>query len=134
MDLSTSVEGRTNLRVLVIDDQQDTAETLAILMRHEGHKVRTCCKSIESAEIAKLEQPDVVLLDIGMPKMDGYAVVRRLREQRETAHACIVAVTGHSLPADKERIKVAGFDAHIVKPYDVRDILDTIGRVRESSH
>ena len=106
------------LRVLVVDDNKDAADTLAMAVRHAGHKVQVAYNGIQAILFALKEQPHVILLDIGLPQIDGYTIVRELRNRSETRHAKIIAVTGHGLPADIERTKVAGFDAHLLKPVD----------------
>jgi two-component system CheB/CheR fusion protein len=104
--------------VLVVDDNQDSAESLALLLRLEGHTVAVAFDGITAlAEAAKF-RPEAVLLDIGMPGMDGYQVVRELRAKEPTKSAVIVALTGYGQPEDRARGKAAGFDDHLTKPVD----------------
>jgi CheY-like chemotaxis protein len=113
----------SHLRILVVDDNQDAAESLAILLRLEGHDVAMAFDGPTAlAEAARL-QPQVVLLDVGMPGMDGYQVVRELRKRESTQSAVILALTGYGQPEDKARAKAAGFTDHLTKPVDPRLVI-----------
>jgi signal transduction histidine kinase/ActR/RegA family two-component response regulator len=112
-------------RVLVVDDNADAAESLAIILRLQGHEVRAEYGAAAALEAAQRDCPDVVLLDIGLPSMDGYEVARRMRSDARLAATRIVALTGYGQPADKERARRAGFDAHLIKPLDF-DALERI--------
>jgi PAS domain S-box-containing protein len=105
-------------RILVADDNADSALGLAALLRGAGHDVEVAFDGEEALALAERHQPEVVLLDIGMPRLDGYAVCRRLR-RRAGAGMLIVAQTGWGQAADRERAREAGFDAHFVKPVDL---------------
>jgi len=106
------------LRVLVVDDNLDAAETLAMLLEMSGHDVKMANDGPEAIEVARRELPQVVLLDIGMPGMNGYDVARKLREQPETRGMVLVAMTGWGQEEDMARSKEAGFDHHLVKPVE----------------
>ena len=106
------------LRVLVVDDNHDAADTLAMLLEMMGHDVKTANDGLEAIKVAKSELPQVVLLDIGMPGMNGYDVARKLREQPETRGVVLVAMTGWGQDEDRARSKEAGFDHHLVKPVE----------------
>jgi two-component system CheB/CheR fusion protein len=113
-------------RVLVVDDNVDSAESLALLLRLYGHDVRLAHDGLTALEEVRASAPDVVLLDIGLPKMDGYAVARHLREEPAFAHVKLIAMTGYGQDEDRRRAKEAGFDHHLVKPVDfdaLRDLL-----------
>jgi CheY-like chemotaxis protein len=103
-------------RVLVIDDNQDAAESLALLLRLDGHEV--CCgySAADALAMAQAWAADVVLLDIGLPDMDGYELARRLRAELPPTPLRLVAVTGYGQPEDLRRSVEAGFDDHLVKP------------------
>jgi PAS domain S-box-containing protein len=113
-----SKEGTRSLRILIVDDNVDAADSIAMLLSMEGHKTRT----VNTARAALLAVPDfkpeVVLLDIGLPEMDGYEVARRLRTQNGVHRMRLVAVTGYGQPADRQRAHAAGFDEHMVKPVE----------------
>ncbi|HET6879163.1 MAG TPA: ATP-binding protein [Pirellulales bacterium] len=104
------------VRVLVVDDNQDVALTLAALVRHGGHEVRTAHDGPTALELAGSYQPDLVLVDIGLPGMDGYEVARRLRAEIGLANAVLAALTGYGQEEDRQRSEEAGFDQHLIKP------------------
>ena len=103
-------------RILVVDDNVDAANTSALLLNLLGHKVKTAIDGVSGIEAARTFKPEVVLLDIGLPGMDGYEVARRLRNTPETADSLIIAISGYGQAEDRRRSKEAGFDHHVVKP------------------
>jgi PAS domain S-box-containing protein len=105
-------------RVLVVDDNQDAASTVAMLLESRGHEVKTAHDGEQALRVASDFKPDVVLLDIGLPKMNGYDVCRRLREQSWSEGLIVVALTGWGQTEDRRKSEVAGFDEHLVKPVD----------------
>ena len=105
-------------RVLVVDDNRDSADSLAMLLELAGHDVRTAHDGLEAVDAAVAFQPNVILLDIGMPRLNGYAAARRIREQQRERPVFLVALTGLGQEADRQRSQEAGFDAHLVKPAD----------------
>jgi CheY-like chemotaxis protein len=105
-------------RVLVVDDDADTVQTTALLFEMQGFHADTALNGPEAIERARSECPDLVLLDIEMPHMDGYEVARLLRDIGCHAAPLLVAVTGLAYPADKRRCAEAGFDLHLPKPVD----------------
>jgi PAS domain S-box-containing protein len=118
-----------SLRVLVVDDNVDTAGSLAMLLRESGHDVRTAHDGPNALEAALNYRPNVVLLDIGLPGLDGYEVAKRLRQQPVLQQVALVAMTGYGQESDRQRSQQAGFDHHLVKPVDfgkVEQILATI--------
>jgi PAS domain S-box-containing protein len=123
-----------SLRVLVVDDNADAAAMLAMLLEAAGHQVSVEHGSVRAVERARAEAPDVCLLDIGLPEMDGNELAKRLRRQPETASAVLVAVTGYGQETDREHSRVAGFDHHLVKPVDTAKlaaIFETINKSRQ---
>ncbi|MGY6217208.1 PAS domain S-box protein [Methylolobus aquaticus] len=104
------------LRVLVVDDNRDAADTLAMLMTGLGSTVRVVYEGAAALEILPAFEPDIVLLDIGMPGMDGYEVARRIRQLPSGARILLVAVTGWGEEKDQQRTREAGFDRHLTKP------------------
>jgi PAS domain S-box-containing protein len=105
-------------RILVVDDNVDAATTLQLLLKSLGHETRAVHDGLQALEAAQDFQPDVVLLDIGMPGLDGYEVARRLRALKREQPMRIVAITGWGQEADRGRSREAGFDLHLVKPVD----------------
>lgn len=110
----------TPRRILIVDDNADAADTLATLLSVEGHETVAIYGASEAIERAPVIKPEVILLDIGLPQMDGYEVAIRLR--RLLDGVSIVALTGYGRPEDKKRARQAGFDAHLVKPVDYAEL------------
>jgi PAS domain S-box-containing protein len=106
------------LRVLIVDDNVDAADSTAMLLSLDGYETHSVHSARAALEVASSISPDVVLLDIGLPEMDGYEVARRLRSLPQGAPSMIVALTGYGQPADRERASVAGFDEFLVKPVE----------------
>jgi CheY-like chemotaxis protein len=102
-------------RILVVDDNEDGATMLAALLEFDGHQVTTSLSGLEAVDIAIAARPDVVLLDIGLPGLDGYEVARRIRAAADGA-VRLVAITGYGRDEDRARARDAGFAAHLVKP------------------
>jgi CheY-like chemotaxis protein len=105
-------------RLLVVDDNKDAANSLAALLRLQGHEVRVAHDGSSGLEIAKAYRPEMIFLDIGMPEMDGYEVARRLRNDQDLKNIVLAALTGWGQQADRQRTTEAGFDHHLVKPAD----------------
>ena len=106
------------LRILVADDNVDSALTMAALLAMYGHEVCTAHDGLEALEKMRRFKPDVAILDIGMPKMNGYSVARNIRSRSNEAQPLLIAVTGWGQEEDRRRSKDAGFDHHLVKPVD----------------
>jgi signal transduction histidine kinase/ActR/RegA family two-component response regulator len=121
--VADAAHGRT---VLVVDDNRDLAESLAQVLRLWGHDVSVAYDGAAALEAAKTHPPEVVLLDIGLPILDGYQVARRLRQQRGLERARIVAVTGYGREEDRQKAREAGFDVHLVKPVDPKDLQELL--------
>ena len=116
-DLESPSEG--SLRVLVADDNMDAAASLALVLEMKGHHVRTVHDGVEAVQAAASFQPDIVILDIGMPRLDGYEACRQIRAQPGSGDMLIIALSGWGQVEDKQRSKEAGFNHHLVKPADV---------------
>jgi two-component system CheB/CheR fusion protein len=112
-------------RVLVIDDNEDAASTLKECLELLGHEVCVAGDGPSGLTLARRLAPDVVVCDIGLPGMDGYAVARALRADEATRGAYLVALSGYALPDDLRRAREAGFDRHLAKPLE----LDALQRV-----
>jgi len=106
------------LRVLVVDDNVDAADSTAMLLSLDGYETHSVHSAQAALESAPSFNPDVVLLDIGLPEMDGYDVAQRLREQAAGAPMALIALTGYGQPADRDRATQAGFDEFLVKPVE----------------
>jgi CheY-like chemotaxis protein len=105
-------------RILVADDNPDSASTLSLMLEVMGNEVRTARDGEEAVEVARAFRPDAILLDIGMPRLNGYDACARIRAQPGNAGACIVALTGWGQNEDKDRAQAAGFDRFLVKPVE----------------
>ena len=110
---------RQGLRLIVVDDNQDAANSLAMLLRFQGHDVRVAFSGMAALEITNHYQPHAILLDIGMPGMDGYEAARRLREQDGLREVTLIALTGWGHSEDRRRTAEAGFNHHLVKPPEI---------------
>ena len=106
------------LRILVVDDSVDSADSLSMLLQINGHDTRTAFDGVEAVECAGEFRPQVILLDIGLPRLNGYDACRQIREQPWGQDMTIIALTGWGQDEDKQRTLDAGFDGHIVKPVD----------------
>ncbi len=115
---AADAETGSGRRVLVVDDNRDAAESMGMLLEMSGCKVRIAFDGPEALRIAEEYVPEVVLLDIGMPGMDGYEVARRLRASPKTRSARLIALTGWGQAEDKQRTAAAGFDEHFTKPVE----------------
>ncbi len=120
-----------SLRVLVVDDNVDTVTTLALLVNESGHDVRTAYDGSAVLEAALDYRPNVVLLDIGLPGLNGFEVAKQLRQQPALQNAVLVAMTGYGGASDLQRSFEAGFDHHLVKPGDFGKVLQILATVSE---
>jgi CheY-like chemotaxis protein len=110
-------------RVLVVDDNVDAAESLATVLRMWDYEVWTAFDGPEALQAAASCRPDVILLDIGLPGLDGYEVARRLRANPTAGRPLVAALTGYGQEEDRRRSREAGFDLHLVKPVDPDELL-----------
>jgi CheY-like chemotaxis protein len=116
--------------VLVVDDNDDAAESLAMLLQAAGAEVHTARNGPAGLEAARRFTPHAILLDLGMPGMDGFEVARRLRAEPGQEGAVLVALTGWGQEEDRRRTRDSGFDHHLTKPVDVDQLLDILGRIK----
>jgi CheY-like chemotaxis protein len=114
-------------RVLVVDDNEDAAESIALLLSMGGHQVRVELNGPAALAAFPEFQPDVVLLDIGLPEIDGYEVARRLRDGQDGRELLLIALTGYGREEDVQRSREAGFDHHMVKPVDFPQLEALVG-------
>jgi CheY-like chemotaxis protein len=124
------------IRILVVEDDRDSADGLALLLGTMGHECTVARDGVDAVGRAREFAPDVVLLDLGLPVVDGYETCRRLRAEEATRAALIVALTGWGQSDDVRRTREAGFDLHLVKPIDLaqlRELLAGGGRRPDSS-
>jgi signal transduction histidine kinase len=119
---STGPFPATCRNILIVDDNHDSAQSLSMLLRLSGHHVETAYDGPGALEQAANHLPDVILLDIGLPGMNGLEVARRIRENERLKHLVLVALTGYGQEEDRQRSQEAGFDAHFVKPVDLKEL------------
>jgi PAS domain S-box-containing protein len=116
----------TGRRILVVDDNQDSARSLAMLLRLTGNETHMSYDGLEAVEAAARFRPDVILMDIGLPKLNGYEAARRIRQQPWNRHAALIALTGWGQEEDRQRSRAAGFNSHLVKPVDLDDLMKVL--------
>jgi len=109
-------------RILVVDDNNDSAETLGTLLKLKGNYIRTAHDGLEAVQAADAFHPELVLLDIGLPKLNGYEVAQHIRRQPWGRDVILVALTGWGQEQDRRRSQEAGFNLHVVKPIDFEDL------------
>lgn len=109
-------------RILIVDDNRDGAASLAMLLTVMGNDTRTARDGLQAVEQADAFRPEVIVLDIGLPKLNGYDACRHIREQAWAKDTLIVAATGWGQDEDRRRSKEAGFDHHLVKPVDAAEL------------
>ena len=115
------------LRMLVVDDNHDAASSLAMLLELDGHAVAMAHNGTSALAAAEAHRPEITLLDLGLPGMDGYEVCRRIRERPWGGRMILVALTGWGLEEDRSRTRAAGFDGHLVKPVSYSDLVALLG-------
>jgi signal transduction histidine kinase/CheY-like chemotaxis protein len=130
---SSEPHANTPGRILVVDDKHEAAETLAVYLRLHGHEVRVAKDGMEALEASAEFRPHVILLDIGLPRMDGFAVARAIRSQPWGISVFLVAVTGWGHVDDKRRAVQAGFDQHLTKPVDPQALASMLGQARSAA-
>jgi CheY-like chemotaxis protein len=121
-----AIESESSLRVLIVEDNADAAESLAVWLELDGFEVRVALTGAQAQRHALAFAPDVVLLDLGLPDVDGYSLGETLRELPETCRARLLALSGHA--PDDDRAAAVGFVAHLVKPIDPGTVADLLRR------
>ena len=119
------------LRILLIEDNVDAAESACLLLRHEGHEVETAFDAETGLDTAHRFAPDVILCDIGLPGMDGYQIIRKIREDAALRSIYVVALTGYGRDADRAKALASGFDLHLTKPIDWPTLAATLGKAQK---
>ncbi|MGQ0764865.1 MAG: chemotaxis protein CheB [Gemmatimonadota bacterium] len=124
---------RARCRILVVDDNRDSADSLSMMLELRGYETRIAYDGLSAVDAAADFGPDVVLLDIGLPKLNGFEVARRIRKQEREGPLLLVALTGWGQESDRQRSHDAGFDAHMVKPVDMDQLTAILERFLEKS-
>ena len=118
-------------RILIVDDNRDSAESLAMLMGLAGHETTICHDGLDAVDLAETWRPEILILDIGLPRLNGYEVCRRIRERDWGKSILILAMTGWGQDEDRRKSAEAGFNSHLVKPIDYNQVIDLIGKWSE---
>jgi PAS domain S-box-containing protein len=126
-DAPSETGGASALRVLVVDDNEDVARSIEMLLQILGHDVEVAHDGVAALALARKSHPDVVLLDLGLPLMNGYDVARALRGDARFGTTLLVACTGYGREQDRDRVREAGFDEHLVKPVHAADLARLLG-------
>jgi DNA-binding response OmpR family regulator len=121
------------IKVLVVDDDRDSVEMLKILLDMNGGATHVAYDGVEAVKLAEELRPEVVLLDIGLPKIDGYEACRRIREHAWGRHMIVVALTGRGLDDDRAMSQRSGFDMHLVKPVEPELLLTVLAATPRGS-
>jgi CheY-like chemotaxis protein len=117
------------LRVLVVEDDADTAQSMAILLRLHGHEAQIATDGARALQSMQDHVPDAVLLDLGLPGMDGYQLARRIREHSASKHKpVLIAISGYGRREDRLRSRAAGIDHHFLKPTDPEALIESLQR------
>lgn len=118
------------IRIVLVEDNPDVRDMLQTLLELDGHEVGAAADGQSAVEMIELQRPDVAIVDIGLPVLDGYEVARRIRSNRENAGTLLVALTGYGQAEDRKRAAAAGFDAHLVKPVDLKKLYSILATQR----
>ena len=124
---------KSPLRVLVVDDNRDSAISLSMVMSLAGHEVQSAYDGLEAIETARTFRPEVILLDIGLPRMNGYDAARSIRQEPWGQGMVLIATTGWGQDADRQRSRDAGFDHHLIKPLDPAALLGLLASIKQVS-
>jgi CheY-like chemotaxis protein len=123
----SQAESLPQRRILIVDDNKDSADSLALLLEITGNQTYMAHDGLEAVEAIEKHRPEVVLLDIGLPKLDGHEVCRRVREQPWGKDIVVIALTGWGQEDDRRKSEEAGFNGHLVKPVDYDKLLKLLG-------
>jgi two-component system cell cycle response regulator DivK len=113
-------------RILIVEDNSDMRDFLRRVLARHGYAHLEAADGVEGMEIARRDHPDLILMDMSLPELDGFEATRRLKADETTQHVPIIAVTAHARPVDERRALEAGCDAYLSKPYSLREFLDVV--------
>jgi CheY-like chemotaxis protein len=129
--VSSSLDRATPKRVLLIEDSRDAREMFRMMLEFAGHTVFEAEDGDRGLKLLEIEHPDVAIIDIGLPGIDGYQVAKCIREQPNGRGMLLLALTGYGFPSDYRRSAEAGFDHHLVKPVDLCELARLLGKLGE---
>jgi CheY-like chemotaxis protein len=124
---------KSSLRILIVDDNRDSADSLSMMLKIMGNDTRTAYDGEEAVAVANEFRPAVILLDIGLPRLNGYEACRRIREQTKGKELVIIAQTGWGQDEDRQRTHQAGFDHHMVKPVDPQALMSLLAELSNAA-
>jgi CheY-like chemotaxis protein len=119
-------------RVLLVEDNKDNLELVRFLLERAGFEVLAGHNGQEALELARKELPDLILMDLSLPGIDGWTAARELKDDPNTSHIPLLALTAHTLPSDRKRARESGFDGYISKPIDVVNFGDSITKILQN--
>ena len=131
LDITDPSAQRNPVRVLIVDDLVDAADSLALLLRRLGYEVQATYDGASALRVAAEFVPQAILLDLALPKLDGFQIAARLRQETALQNMCLIALSGYGQADDVARTRSAGFDFHLLKPVNFEDLLrllDDCGR------
>lgn len=120
------IKGGLQKKILIVDDNQDSRDLVVKVLKNRGYQMVEAVDGEDALEKATAENPDIILMDISIPKLDGYEVTRRLKSQEKFKNIPIIALTAHAMKGDKEKAMQAGCDGYITKPISVHELPDQI--------
>jgi two-component system, cell cycle response regulator DivK len=123
----------TNNRVLLVEDNEDNFELVRFLLERAGFVVLAGHDGQEALDMARKELPDLILMDLSLPGIDGWTAARELKDDPKTSHIPLMALTAHTLPGDRKRAMESGFDGYISKPIDVVNFGDSITKILQQN-
>lgn len=124
--MQTKVTGK---RILVADDNRAGTDSMAMLLELDGHQTANAYDGVEALTIAESLRPEIILLDIGMPRLNGYEVAQRLRAEAWGKNIVIIAMSGWGQEKDQQRSRASGFDRHLIKPVNPEDLAKLIAEL-----
>jgi CheY-like chemotaxis protein len=130
MNTTPANNGFWKMRVLVVEDQADAAASMASLLRLAGHEVQIAADGVAAVEAAQAHPPDVMLLDLELPRLDGWQVAKRIQDQPWPKRPLLVAITGHADAEARRRSQEAGIDLHLAKPVDPTSLQELLRKFR----
>ena len=125
-----SVTSETAMKIVIVEDNSDSREMLTMLLKLDGYDVTAAPDGVRGFQEIAERRPDVAIVDIGLPGMDGYQVARKVRAELDRVPIRLVALTGYGRSIDTEQVLAAGFDEHLIKPVDPRELIRVLGKPR----
>lgn len=115
--------------VLVVEDQEDNRQILSVYLEYVGYRVVSAVNGADGVDLARIERPDLIVMDISMPVLDGYEALRLLRDDPDLRDTPVIALTAHALSTDREAVLAAGFDSYLAKPIEPRLVVNEVQRM-----